>query len=38
MWREVEEVGVGDVLRGLSARPLVWGDVDPRIFKNMQQL
>jgi hypothetical protein len=27
VWREVEEV-VGDVLRGLSARWLVWGDID----------
>ncbi len=29
MWRAVEEVGVGDVLRGLSAWALVWDDVDP---------
>ena len=29
MWRDVEVVGVGDVLRGLSAKALVWGDVDP---------
>ena len=29
MWRNEEEVGVGDVLRRLSARGLVWGDVDP---------
>jgi hypothetical protein len=29
VWRNVEDVGVGDVLRGLSARALVWGDVDP---------
>lgn len=29
MWRNGEEVGVGDVLRGLSAKALVWGDVDP---------
>ena len=29
MWREVEEVGVGDVFRGLS-RALVWGDIDPQ--------
>ncbi len=29
MWRDVEEEGVGDVWRGLSARALVWGDVDP---------
>jgi hypothetical protein len=28
-WRDVEVVGVGDVLRGLSAGALVWGDVDP---------
>ncbi len=26
VWRDVEEEGVGDVLRGLSARALVWGD------------
>jgi hypothetical protein len=29
MWRDVEVVGVGDVLRGLSAAALVWGDVNP---------
>ena len=29
VWRNEEEVGVGDVLRRLSARGLVWGDVDP---------
>ncbi len=29
MWRDVEIVGVRDVLRGLFARALVWGDVDP---------
>ena len=28
-WRDVEVVGVGDVLRGLSARALLWGYVDP---------
>jgi stage V sporulation protein SpoVS len=26
---DVEVVGVGDVLRGISARALVWGYVDP---------
>jgi hypothetical protein len=25
VWRDVEVVGVGHVLRGLSARALVWG-------------
>ena len=29
MWREVQEVGVRDVVSGLFARALVWGDVDP---------
>jgi hypothetical protein len=29
VWRNVEELGIGDVLRGLFARALVWGDVDP---------
>ena len=29
MWRAVEVVGVGDVVRGLFAGALVWGDVDP---------
>jgi len=29
VWRDVEVVGVGDVLLGLFARALVWGDVDP---------
>jgi hypothetical protein len=29
VWRDVEGVGVGDVVRGLFAsRALVWGDVD----------
>ncbi len=28
MWRNVEEVGVGDVVSGLFARALVWRDVD----------
>jgi hypothetical protein len=28
-WREVEVVGVGDLVRGLFAGELVWGDVDP---------
>ena len=28
-WRDVEVVRVGDVLRGVSARACVWGDVDP---------
>jgi hypothetical protein len=25
VWKDVEEVEVGNVLRGLSARALVWG-------------
>ena len=29
VWRDAEEVWLEDVLRGLSARALVWGDVDP---------
>jgi hypothetical protein len=29
VWRDVKVVGVGDVVRGLFARALVWGDVDP---------
>ena len=29
MWRDVKVVGVGDVVRGLFARTLVRGDVDP---------
>jgi hypothetical protein len=29
VWRDVKVVGVGDVLRALFARALVWGDVDP---------
>ena len=29
VWRDVEVVGVGDLLRGLAARALVWGYVDP---------
>jgi hypothetical protein len=29
VWREVEKVGVGDVLRGRSSKALVWGDIDP---------
>ncbi len=29
MWRDLEAQGVEDVLRGLAARALVWGDVDP---------
>jgi hypothetical protein len=29
VWRDVEIVGVGDVLRGLFGRVLVRGDVDP---------
>ncbi len=29
MWRDVEAVGVGNVASLLSARALVWGDVDP---------
>ena len=27
--RDVEVVGIGNLLRGLFARALVWGDVDP---------
>jgi len=29
LWRDVKMVGVGDVVRGLFARELVRGDVDP---------
>ena len=29
VWRSVKVVGVGDVVRGLFARALVRGDVDP---------
>ena len=29
VWRDVEVVVVGDVVRGLFARALVWADVDP---------
>jgi hypothetical protein len=29
LWRDVKVVGVGDVVSGLFARALVWGDVDP---------
>ena len=29
VWRDEDEVRIRDVLRGLSARALVWGDVDP---------
>jgi hypothetical protein len=29
VWRDVEEVKVGDVVRGFSEWALVWGDVDP---------
>ena len=29
VWRDVEVVVVGDVVRRLFARALVWGDVDP---------
>jgi hypothetical protein len=29
VWRDVEVVMVGDVVRGIFARALVWGDVDP---------
>ncbi len=28
VWRDVKVVGVGDVVRGLFARALEWGDVD----------
>ena len=30
VWRDVEEVNVGDVVRGFSEWAFVWGDVDPR--------
>ena len=29
MWRDVKMVEVRDVISGLFARALVWGDVDP---------
>ena len=29
VWRDVEEVKVGDVVRGFSEWAFVWGDVDP---------
>jgi hypothetical protein len=29
VWRDVEVVVVGNVVRGLFARALVWGDVKP---------
>jgi hypothetical protein len=29
VWRDVEVLMVGDVVRGLFAGALVWGDVDP---------
>jgi hypothetical protein len=29
VWRDVEEVNVGDVVRGFSEWAFVWGDVDP---------
>jgi hypothetical protein len=29
VWRDVEEVNVGDVVRGFSEWAVVWGDVDP---------
>ena len=29
VWRDVEEVNVGDVVRGFSEVAFVWGDVDP---------
>ncbi len=29
VWRDVEVVVVGDVVRGFFARALVWGDFDP---------
>jgi hypothetical protein len=28
VWRDVKVVGVGDVVRGLFARALVWDDVN----------
>jgi hypothetical protein len=31
VWRDVEVVGVGDVVKGLFARALVWVDVDPTL-------
>ena len=29
VWRDVEEVNVGDVVRGFSEWAFAWGDVDP---------
>jgi hypothetical protein len=29
VWRDVKMVGARDVINGLFARALVWGDVDP---------
>ena len=29
VWRDVEEVRVGDVVRGFFEWAFVWGDVDP---------
>ncbi len=29
VWRDVEEVNVGDVVRGFSGWAFVWGDFDP---------
>jgi hypothetical protein len=29
VWRDVKMVGARDVISGLFARALVWGDVDP---------
>jgi hypothetical protein len=29
VWRDVEEVNVGDVVRGFSEWAFVWGDIDP---------
>jgi hypothetical protein len=29
VWRDVEEVNVGDVVRGFFEWAFVWGDVDP---------
>ena len=31
VWRDVEAVGVGDVVSGFFAWAFVWGDVDPHV-------
>ncbi len=38
VWRDVEIVGVGDVLRGIFGRALVRGDVDPHCTVWQQKL